>query len=223
MQRPIRGIAALSLSASLFARAAAADPPSSPPPAPAPAYPAQPAYPGYPQAPGYPPYYYPPPYQYPYQYPYPYPYQYGQPPAAPAPTPQPRLADDHAAGTSPFVDGLIALGILENRFGHAFDVGVQAGMFIASRVRIAGRLIAFISDPEDDVDIYSSGEFEETPTDPPSVLYGTAIGFAVLSRPTFVLSPSVVFARTDVQDYGSFVGLGIPVEWVMEEGLGIGD
>jgi hypothetical protein len=99
---------------------------------------------------------------------------------------------------------------------------LQGGLFVASRLRIAGRLIAFLSEPEDEVEIYSSNEFKETATDSPSVLYGAALGFAVLSRPTFVMSPSVVFARTDVKDYGSFVGLGVPIEWVMEGGARLG-
>jgi hypothetical protein len=236
MRGRLLGFALVSLAVGLHPRAGLAQepPPSSPPPhgQPPPAYPYYPPPPGYPP-PGYPPpgYGYPPPgYGYPppgYGYPppgYGYPPP-GYPPPETAPKPAPprvQLPEDLAARTTPFLDALVAVGGFEERFGHAFDIGVQAGTFIGARLRVAGRLIAFTSAPEDDVETFGSSEFAGTESDSPSVLYGGAVGLAAVSRPKFVVSPSVVFMRTDVRDYGSFVGIGVPFEWVMVKGPRIG-
>jgi hypothetical protein len=224
----------VSLAAVLSARAAPAQQPQPPPPPPQ----GQPQYP--------PPYYYPPPsYPPPYYYPPPgypppgyppqgYPPQSYPPPgsapyAYPPPESKPRrppekLPEDLAARTTPFIDAMVAAGGLEDRFSHAFDIGVQAGTFVAARLRIAARLIAFTSSPEDSIEspAFSLDEFAPTKSDSPSVMYGGAVGLAALSRPKLVISPSIVFLRSDVKDYGSFIGIGVPFEWVMVKGPRIG-
>ena len=214
--------------------------PSPPPPAPEPPVAEQPAPPPPPSPGAAPPQGQPPPYpyQYPYPYPYPYPpypYPYPQPPPyyyPPGPATQPRepprpaepkLPDDRAARTTPFFDALIALGTFEERFGHAFDIGLSAGVFVAGRFRIAARGVLFVNPPSDEAQTAGfTGEYGDADSDSPNVLWGGAMGIAVLRRAKFVISPSLVFLRTDDTDYGSFVGIGIPFEWVMLGGTRVG-
>jgi hypothetical protein len=211
-------------------------PPETPPPPPEQAPPAQPqqAPPQpYPYPYGYPPpgYGYPPPgYTYPppgYSYPPP---GYGYPPQyeAPRPRPKPRYPDNAAAQTSPFVDITIGGINMEQRIQHFLVLGAQAGMFLGDIVRIAPQIGLFASEPEDDF----SEPFEDTGSLPsgfqsehsesPSILWGGSVGVAVLSRQNFVLAPGVLFVRTDVADYGSFLALHAPFDWVTNDGARVG-
>jgi hypothetical protein len=44
----------------------------------------------------------------------------------------------------------------------------------------------------------------------------------VISRQNFVLAPGVLFLRTDVADYGSFLALHAPFDWVTNDGARVG-
>ena len=57
---------------------------------------------------------------------------------------------------------------------------------------------------------------------PPAFFYAFSAGFAALRSPTFAMSPGLMFARTDVSDYGSMLGLSLPFDWVTQGGLRLG-
>jgi hypothetical protein len=207
--------------------------PAAPAPQAAPKSPA-PAYPPY----GYPPYGYPPPgygqpgygqsgypgYPPPYGYPpgyYPYPPRKEREPVR-------RYPDDAAVRSSPFIEMIVGGQSFSKRFMSFFNVGLQLGAFFASRIRVAGRVQMFPADPDDEYG-YSSFDgslpqgFSPTDSEPPAFLFGGALGVALASTPNFVLAPSVVFLSNDqADDYGSFIGLGIPFDWVTDSGLRVG-
>ena len=55
-----------------------------------------------------------------------------------------------------------------------------------------------------------------------SLLFGGSAGTVVLSRANLAISPGVTFMRSDVDEYGSYVGVSAPVEWVFGVGLRLG-
>jgi hypothetical protein len=201
--------------------------PAAPAPQAAPKPPA-PAYPPY----GYPPYGYPPPgygqsypgYPPPYGYPpgyYPYPQRKDREPAR-------RYPDDAAAQSSPFIEMLVGGQSFSKRFMSFFNVGLQLGAFLGGRIRVAGRVLMFPADPDDEYG-YSSFDgslpagFSPTDSEPPAFLFGGSAGVALASTPNFVLSLSAVFLSNDqADDYGSFLGAGIPFDWVTDSGLRVG-
>jgi len=154
-------------------------------------------YPGYypPPPPGYPPYgyYYPPP-----------------------PPPPPRFADDAAVSSTPFVDAVIAGVDWKRRLSGALNVGVQAGLFVAGRVRLSAKLVFPSDNLHDDDAGYGFGAKD------PSLFYAFSAGVAAVRTPSFVMSPGLMFARTDVSDYGTMLGLSLPLEWVTGSGLRLG-
>lgn len=213
-----------------------------PPPGPAQPPPAQPP-PGYPPA-GYPPAGYPPPGYSPQGYPPGYGPQgpYGYPvypaPQQPARPPKPVPPQDAAVQTSPFLDMLVAGVVLDRRFDHLFNIGLQGGAYLGGRVRLAARAIMFTSEPSDDLsyDYGGFGSSEEIiapgfivdPSDPPLFLFGASLGLVAVGSRNFVLAPGLTVSRTDESDYGTFLGLSLPFEWVTDSGgrfgfeLGVG-
>lgn len=199
---------------------------STAPPAAAPAPAATPGY--YPPQAYYPPggYYPPPGYYY-------SPGGYYPPPGyaapgywAPPPRVRPRYPDDASTQTSPFVD-LLASGIMwEDRFDDFFTLGVQAGMYAATRIRIAARLQLFLSSPGDNLaDYYADGVpdgFAAVPSDSPNLVFTGSLGAAPVVRSNFVFAPGIAVARSDVSDYGTFVGMSLPFEWVTDDGARFG-
>jgi hypothetical protein len=173
-----------------------------PPPRPPPGYYAPPAY-GY----------------YPYSYPYPYGYAYPAPP----PERQPVYPPDAAARESPFFDGIAGGVVLGQRISAPACFGAEAGVFVAARVRIAAKLLFNASEARDtnndqtladgwDHDLSPSAAFE----------WGGSIGYAALSTSAVVMSPGLMFMRTDRSAYGTFLGASLPVTWVHSNGLRIG-
>ncbi len=208
-------------------------PAAAPAPAPQPP-PAQPP-PTYP--PGYPPQYtYPPGGAPPAYGPYPvgpgpgHPPGYGPPQPGPQPEPKPKYPDDAATQTSPFLDLLVAGIALDKRFDHLFNVGMQAGAYLGGRVRVAARFIMLTSEPDDDL-AEQSGAFgnDDLPdgfvaqaSDPPILVYGGSLGFAVVSRQSFAFSPGIIVNRTERSAYGTFLGMSVPFEWVTHDGARFG-
>jgi len=117
-----------------------------------------------------------------------------------------------------------------NRFESFFNIGLQLGGFVVGRVRILGRVVIFPADPDDqyrdDNDIFVSGggqnEFFPVDSEPPAVLYGGSAGLVLASTANFVLAPGAVFMRSDVNDYGNFLGVSLPFDWVTDRGLRVG-
>lgn len=194
-------------------------PGSPPPPYPPPGY-----RPGYPGQQGYP-------YPYPYYAPYYYPNQ--QPVRRRTVV---RYPEDAAAQSSPFIDMMIAGLNFQKRLESYFNIGVEVGMFIAGRLRLSARVVLFPSDNDDQYgadtgrasgcSVFSGGsssnQFVPLCSHSPAVLYGGSAGVALLSSENFVLAPGLLFLRSDVSDYGNYVGIVLPFEWVTDRGLRIG-
>jgi hypothetical protein len=192
-------------------------PPSSAPPPSAYGYPAYP--PSYPPPSAYYPQgYYPPPAGYGYGYPA---YGYEQPKP-----PKPKYPEDAAAQTTPYVD-LVAGGIaLDQRFDQFLAVGVQGGLYLGGRVRIAVRGLLLSEQSGDDVDAYQedllASGYSPVDSDKAALIYGASLGGAPVVRPNFVFAPGISVMRSDVADYGWFLGLSAPFEWVTDDGMRIG-
>jgi hypothetical protein len=131
--------------------------------------------------------------------------------------------------SSPFVEMLVGGQNFSKRFESYFNVGLQLGLFVGGRIRIAGRVLMFPADPDDDFrsdtdygQTLAPGFFPES-SEPPSFLFGGSVGFALASTANFVLAPGVVLLSTDQADeYGSFLGVGLPFDWVTDSGMRVG-
>ena len=104
----------------------------------------------------------------------------------------------------------------QHRFSESVNLGAEAGVYVAGRGRLTAK-IAFPTDSVGDQQAdFGSG------SRPPSLFYAFSAGFAIVRTPTFALSPGLMFARTDVSDYGSMFGLSLPLDWVTKSGLRLG-
>lgn len=162
----------------------------------------------------------PPPVAYPAPYPpppgYPYGYYYAAPPIVPLPPPPSRYADDAAVSSTPFFDAIIVAADWRNRISESASIGAQAGVFVARRVRLTAK-ISFPTEGSGDLQTdFESGSKSA------SFFYAFSAGFAALRTPTFAMSPGLMFARTDVSDYGTMLGLSLPLDWVTKGGLRLG-
>jgi hypothetical protein len=155
---------------------------------------------------------------YPYAYPPPppgYTYGYYYPPAPP-PAPPLRFANDAAVSSSPFFDAVVLVADWQHRVSDSVNLGAQAGAYVGGRVRVTAK-IAFPTEGMGDREAdFGSGSKD------PSFFYAFSAGFAAVRTPTFVLSPGLMFARTDVADYGTMLGLALPLDWVTKSGLRLG-
>ena len=198
-------------SASASAPSASAPAPPAPAPDPAAAVPGTPGL-----AP--PPVAYPAPYPYPYPYPPPppgYAYGYYYPPP-PAPLPPPRFPADAAVRSTPFFDAIVVAADWQHRISESVSLGVQAGVYVAGRVRLTAK-ISFPSERLGDQQAdFGSG------TKVPSFFYAFSAGFAAVRTPNFAMSPGLMLARTDVGDYGTMLGFSLPFDWVTSSGLRLG-
>jgi hypothetical protein len=141
---------------------------------------------------------------------------------------KPRYPADSAVQTSPFIDVLVGGINQERRFNHFLAFGLQAGLFAGGILRIAPQISMFTSEPDDtfgddfDFDEGLPAGFFADRSESPAILWGGSLGVAVLSRQTFVFSPGLLALRTDVADYGTFVALNAPFEWVTDDGARVG-
>jgi hypothetical protein len=165
----------------------------------------------------------------PYPYPYPYAppgttYEYAAPP--PIPSAADLLPDDAAVRTTPFIDLLVGSYGFDQRVGSFFNIGAQAGAYLGQIVRLSGRVMMTTDDVHDNYSQYddsgSPDAFIQQDSKDASLLYGFTGGIVAVSTKTFVLSPGVMFMRTDVSDYGSVIGLSLPFEWTTARGVRIG-
>jgi len=96
------------------------------------------------------------------------------------------------------------------------SLGAQAGVYLAERARLTAK-IAFPTESWDDQQAdFGSGAKN------PSFFYAFSAGFAALRTPTFAMSPGLMLARTDVSDYGTMIGLSLPLDWVTSSGMRLG-
>jgi hypothetical protein len=137
-------------------------------------------------------------------------------PPPPPPAPPLRLPDDAAVSSTPFFDAIVVAADWQHRFSESVNVGAQAGVYVAGRARLTAK-IAFPTEgtADEQVDFGSGAKA-------PSFFYAFSAGFAALRTPTFVMSPGLMLARTDVGDYGTMVGFGLALDWVTRSGLRLG-
>ena len=142
-----------------------------------------------------------------------YTYGYYHPP--PLPPPPLRYPDDAAVRSSPFFDAIVLVADWQYRLSESVNLGAQAGVYVVRRLRLTAKL-AFPTESSADVQSDVDGRRGI------SFLYAFSAGFAVVRTPTFVMAPGVMFARTDVSDYGTMLGLSLPFDWVLKSGMRLG-
>jgi len=126
------------------------------------------------------------------------------------------LPDDAAVSSTPFFDAIVAAADWQHRFSQSANLGAQAGVYVAGRLRLTAK-IAFPTESLGDQQAdFGSGAKN------PSLFYAFSAGFAALRTPTFVMSPGLMVARTDVSDYGTMLAFSLPLDWVTKSGLRLG-
>lgn len=137
---------------------------------------------------------------------------------------------EFVARASPWVDLTLGSFHLEDRVGNFLNFGVQVGGYLFEHVRVSARLLAPTEEVQDQHTEFStfSGDgitlFSTTPAPSRSmsVLYGASLGFVLSNDRSFVFGPNIGFVRTDVEDYGTAVVVGLPFEWTTARSLRVG-
>jgi hypothetical protein len=94
---------------------------------------------------------------------------------------------------------------------------------LGSIVRLGARLVIPLESLKDEARVdFQSLNWERQPSESPILLYGASAGLLAVGTRSFVLAPGLTFLRSDVSDYGSFVGLGVPFEWTTGSAIRIG-
>lgn len=136
--------------------------------------------------------------------------------------------EDAVLTDSPWVDLTLANVWFDERTSNFWNFGVQAGGYLFERLRISGRLVVpagTASDEYDGGDSWNSNgplSGARVPAPDVSAFYGGSLGVVVTNGKRFVFSPGVLFMRTDVSDYGSVVGVGLPFEWTTARSMRLG-
>jgi hypothetical protein len=99
---------------------------------------------------------------------------------------------------------------------------LQVGVHLGGWFKLAVRGVFTLDDVVDEHQLEFGLASSDVRSKNPKVLYSGLAGVILFSRSTFLLSPGLTFWRSDVSDYGSFVGLAMPIEWVTPSGLRIG-
>ncbi len=119
---------------------------------------------------------------------------------------------------------------MKDRVGNFLNFGVQAGGYLFGHLRLSARLVAPMEEVRDNRSSASSfsgsGAIFRVDSKAPSrsmaVLYGASVGLVVSNDRSFVFGPNIGFVRTDVEDYGTAVILGLPFEWTTSRNLRVG-
>jgi hypothetical protein len=143
---------------------------------------------------------------------------------------KPEVAGDFVTRSSPWVDFSLTSFYLENRAGNFLNLGVQFGGYVLERFRFSARIVAPLSEVTDDLSSSpllvgsstGSGSYQRVNSRSMALLYGVSAGLMISNSKSFVFGPSVELQRTDVEDYGSAVLLGLPFEWTTAKSLRVG-
>lgn len=139
-----------------------------------------------------------------------------------------REVDPHAAvKSSPFLDATLSGLWLEQRFGDPIVFGIQAGAYFGEMVRFAARLEMPSKNASDEFsfkydDPYTSTNYYPRDSKAATLLYGGSLGVVAASNEGFVFAPGITILRSDVEDYGTMLGIAMPFEWVTKRGLRFG-
>jgi hypothetical protein len=137
---------------------------------------------------------------------------------------------EFVARASPWVDLSLGSFYLEDRVGNFLNFGVQVGGYLFEHVRVSARLLAPTEEVRDQSSNFSSFSGDgltffsttQAPSRSMSVLYGASVGFVLSNDRSFVFGPNIGFVRTDVEDYGTAVVVGLPFEWTTGRRLRVG-
>lgn len=136
---------------------------------------------------------------------------------------------DFVDRASPWVDFSLTSFYMKDRVGNFLNFGVQAGGYFFQYLRVSARVVAPLEEVRDNrshSDFANSGPnflvTNSTPSRNMSVLYGASLGLVVSNDRSFVFGPNLGFARTDVEDYGTAVLVGLPFEWTTGSNLRVG-
>jgi hypothetical protein len=132
------------------------------------------------------------------------------------------LPEDAAVRGSPFIDVFASAYDLQDRFSDFMSVGAEFGGYIVKRVRLAGRVILPIESLHDESGASPPFGEQTKASGSPAFLYSASLGVVATSSRTFVLSPGISLLRSTVSDYGTFLGVSLPFEWVTTNGLRLG-
>lgn len=152
---------------------------------------------------------------------------------APEPSQTPPVAplepsDEFLSNASPWLDFTLTSFYFDERVGNFLNLGAQFGAYAFDRLRIAGRILTPLDDVEDGGDNFFSSNFgggsssRALRSRSVSLLYGASVGLVVTNSKAFVFGPNLGFLRTDVEDYGTAIALGLPFEWTTRKNLRVG-
>lgn len=149
------------------------------------------------------------------------------PPAAAAPDLPRDESEEFLRRASPWVDFSLTSFYLDERVGNFLNLGVQAGVYAFGRLRLSLRLVTPLEQVDDggvtrDYPNLGQSSSQEIASRSLSLLYGASVGVVVTNSKSFVFGPSLTLLRTDVEDYGSSLGLGMPFEWTTKNNLRVG-
>jgi hypothetical protein len=131
------------------------------------------------------------------------------------------------ATATPFVDFTLTSFYLNERVGNFLNLGAQFGGYAFERLRITGRLVTPLENVTDSYNEYGSSFNGVTFVSrilsrSMSLLYGVSVGLVISNSRSFVFGPSLELLRTDVEDYGTTVMLGLPFEWTTGKNMRVG-
>lgn len=134
------------------------------------------------------------------------------------------------ARSSPWVDFSFTSFYLKDRVGNFLNFGVQVGGYFFEHLRLSARLVApteVVRDERSGDSSFNGGGASFRVTNQMasrhmSLLYGASVGLVVSNDRSFVFGPNLGFVRTDVEDYGTAVVVGLPFEWTTARNLRIG-
>ncbi len=139
------------------------------------------------------------------------------------------LPDDFLTRASPWVDFTLTSFYFDERVGNFLNLGAQFGVYALDRLRLSGRFFTPLERVEDGAisgyyPDFGGGGTSNTQVASRSIsmLYGASLGLVVTNSRSFVFGPNVGFVRTDVEDYGTAIALGMPFEWTTKTNLRVG-
>jgi hypothetical protein len=109
-----------------------------------------------------------------------------------------------------------------DRFESSASLGGQVGMYLLKRIRLVARVTFPVTAASDTHLAAAAINYETLKSDSPKVMYGASAGVALIGTKNFVLAPSLWFLRTNEGDYGTALGVSLPLEWVLSNGIRFG-
>lgn len=137
--------------------------------------------------------------------------------------------EDFLRHASPWLDFSLTSFYFDERVGNFLNLGAQFGVYALDRLRLSARFVTPLESVEDgavhNYGLVPSGggvRTDRIASRSISMLYGASLGLVVTNSRSFVFGPNLGFLRTDVEDYGTAVSLGLPFEWTTKTNLRVG-